>query len=149
MITAQNLSHYIIDMCTRDNKPVSNLQLQKMLYFIQTAYCKATNGDLLFSDEFQAWPYGPVISSVYEEYSYFGGRVIEKQYNDISNIFSSISAAVKDFVDDAIRTLRDKYPWDLVQLSHAKGSPWSLTYNEGEGHKAPISNNLIRQSALA
>ena len=38
--TASQLAHYVVDKCTKDGKPVSNLQLQKILYFIQAVYCK-------------------------------------------------------------------------------------------------------------
>lgn len=34
MYTALDMAKYIIDKCTKDRSPISNLQLQKILYYI-------------------------------------------------------------------------------------------------------------------
>ena len=134
MIYAKQLAHYIVDKCTKDNHPVSNLQLQKIMYFLQSVFCRATRGSLLFQEEFEAWPYGPVLSDIYEEYSEFGGRVIEHEYDSCETSLD-VSSEVGAFLDDGIKALRRKYPWDLVRLSHTEGSPWAKVYNGGAGYK--------------
>ena len=146
MVSVRNLSHYIVDMCTRDKKPVSNLQLQKMLYFIQTVYCRNTNGKLLFDECFEAWPYGPVVSSIYEEYASFGGRVIEKTY-DAASLSLDVDDSTITFIKEGSKQLREMYPWDLVRISHSPLSPWTKTYNNGAGYKKRIPNDLIIQFA--
>ena len=35
---AIDIAKYIIGKCTADNQPISNLQLQKILYFLQRKY---------------------------------------------------------------------------------------------------------------
>lgn len=147
MTTALRLSHYIVDKCTKDGEPVSNLQLQKILYFLQSVYCRATRGSLLFPDEFEAWPYGPVLHCVYDEYSCFGGGVIEETY-PVFETRLGVSSDVIKFLDDGIESLRRKYPWDLVRLSHAEGSPWKQVYQNGKGYKQPIPNSMIIGAAL-
>lgn len=148
MTTAKQLSHYIIDKCTRDNVPVSNLQLQKMMYFLQSVYCRATGGNLLFQDEFEAWPYGPVLSDVYQEFSPFGGRVIEIRYPEHETQLN-LPPDVQSFVDEGIEALRLKYPWDLVRISHTEGSPWANVYKDGGGYKQIIPNDMIVKAALS
>lgn len=144
LCTATKLSRYVVGKCARDGKPVSNLQLQKMLYFLQSVYCRATNGSLLFADEFEAWPYGPVIASVYREFSRYGGDVID-EYRDV--ISPGFDGGVKNFLDAGIEELRGKSPWELVRTSHAPGSPWAQVYRDGEGYKGAISNKLIIDAA--
>ena len=73
---AVDLARYIVGKYAEEGRPVTNLHLQKMLFFAQASYCRASKGDLLFDDEFEAWPYGPVIPSVYDEYSVCGARPI-------------------------------------------------------------------------
>ena len=146
--SVRNLSHYIIDMCTQEECPVSNLQLQKMLYFLQSVYCRATRGTLLFNEEFEAWPYGPVIASIYREYAEYGGSVIERRYSDGSTELGLSDKWMK-FINDGIRELRSKYPWDLVKMSHAPNSPWAQVYKEGKGYRSPIDNALICAAAIA
>lgn len=137
--SARDLAHYVVDKCTTEGHPVSNLQLQKIMYFLQSVYCSAT-GSLLFEEEFEAWPYGPVLSGVYREYSSFGGGLIVRNYDGID---PNILGNAKDFIDQGIETLRGKSPWDLVKTSHAEGSPWSEIWQGGIGYKHRIPNRLI------
>ena len=138
------LSHYTVDKCEKDGKPISNLQLQKMMYFLQSVYCRATKGNLLFKDPFEAWPYGPVLPEVYSEFSKYGGRLIHEQYND--NLWLPFS--VEKFINEGISILREKTPWDLVKTSHAPGSPWDIVWNGGLGFKKEIPNELIINAAI-
>lgn len=141
--TASQLAHYVVDKCTEDREPVSNLQLQKIMYFLQSVYCEATS-DLLFADEFEAWPYGPVLSDVYREFSSYGGGLICRNYDDFN---SCPFGDRKVFIDEGIKVLRRMSPWDLVKTSHADGSPWSVVWNDGVGYKDTIPNSLIRSSS--
>lgn len=142
---AMDLADYIVSSCSKENEPVSNLQLQKMLYFLQTVYCRATRGELLFDEEFEAWPYGPVLPEVYFSYSKYGGRAI-----DMSRSCSlGLPSNVMTFINDGIKTLRRKSPWELVRTSHASGSPWDQVWQNGRGYRSVISNDLIKSAALA
>lgn len=138
---AQDIARYVVSECYKSGNPISNLQLQKMLYFLQIIHLDTT-GELLFDDEFYAWPYGPVIPHVYREYSPFGSRPI--RYGRGSMAF--LSAEDKSFVDAGIRVLRKKSPWDLVSVSHAVGSPWDIVYNRRGNHKGRIDNSLLHES---
>ena len=40
MYSALTIAKYIIDKCTEENSPISNLQLQKILYYIQSEFNK-------------------------------------------------------------------------------------------------------------
>lgn len=55
---------------------MSNLKLQKMLYY-QQGFHLAYFGTPLFEDEIEAWMYGPVVPSMYHEFEKFGRNGIE------------------------------------------------------------------------
>ena len=134
------LAKYIVQKCYQDGHPISNLQLQKILYFLQIMYGRSTEGkELLFQDDFEAWPYGPVIPNVFDKFSRYGGSVIEETFDELA----PCSQEIMKFIDQAIAFLRKKTPWELVKISHAEGSPWDLTYRNGTGCKTIISRNLI------
>lgn len=139
---AIELAYYIVDKCTREDEPVSNLLLQKMLYFLQIVYCATTKGSLLFADEFEAWTYGPVLPEVYYEYSYFGASPIIEKYDE--SLLPELGE-LQEFINDGIIELRGKYPWDLVRISHAVGSPW-WTVRQSGGKR--IDNELIRNETV-
>lgn len=65
---AMDLAYYIVNRAIDFGNPVSNLKLQKIIYFVNLLHLKRT-GDFLISDieknPFEAWQFGPVIENVY------------------------------------------------------------------------------------
>src|SRR6266446_3445682 len=70
MTTASILAKYIIASCSDDGKSVTNLKLQKLLYYAQ-AWKLALHGKPLFNDRIEAWVHGPVVPVVFREYRDF------------------------------------------------------------------------------
>lgn len=73
--SALDISKYIISYLSQRNIHVTNLKLQKLLYFIQ-AYSFKIKNCMMFSEDIEAWQYGPVIPRVYHEYKWAGGARI-------------------------------------------------------------------------
>src|SRR5690625_1686548 len=55
---------------------ISNLKIQKLLYYAQGEHYAET-GQPLFSDDFQAWAHGPVVPSVYRDLKKWQGSPID------------------------------------------------------------------------
>lgn len=144
LYSAEDIARYTVDKCYRDGKPISNLQLQKMLYLLQVVFLKVFRM-LLFSEEFEAWPYGPVLRSIYIEFSEYGGSPIRESFDMKSFKIEREHAA---FLDEGIEFLRRRSPWDLVRISHADGSPWDRVYNDMGDHKGTIPNKFIIESVF-
>ena len=140
MYQAVDLSKYIVTKCTNDNSPISNLQLQKILYFIQKAYLK--QGYQAFADETEAWQFGPVVPNVYYYFSGYGAMPIEDGY-DCSNL--SLTAEDYRIIDPIVEEKRQLAPWDLVNETHKAGGAWDQVYRSGLGNHCIIPINLIRE----
>lgn len=123
---ALNIAHYIITKCFNDGAPISNLRLQKMLYFIQGESYKK-RGDSLFDNDIRAWKFGPVVPDVYYEYSIYGGMEILESYND-----HMIDPEDKKLIDSILKKYEKIETWRLVDMTHAKGTPWDSVYNNGK-----------------
>lgn len=54
-----------------DAEPITNLKLQKLLYYAQGVF-SALTGEFLFEEDFVAWEHGPVIESIYHEFKGYG-----------------------------------------------------------------------------
>lgn len=134
--TALDIAKYIITKCTKDGYPISNLQLQKILYYIQKEYIQS--GDMLFGDLFEAWQFGPVIPNVYYTFCGFGSMPIMRSYS------ITIDAEVTSKIDSIIEAKRLLDPWDMVAETHKINGAWDITYNNGSGNHQVIDNELIR-----
>lgn len=121
MISAHNVAIYIINWCLNHNIQITNLKLQKLLYFVQGEYSKAKDTRLI-SDDFYAWQLGPVVPAVYTEYSIFSSYPLPAQKQ--SPPFSKEDT----YVIDAILQKYAYYTtWSLVELSHQQ-DPWKYQH---------------------
>lgn len=149
-MNAVTLSKYILSKCTEDASPVSNLQLQKILYYIQE-YALQHLSRPLFEEKIQAWMFGPVVKEVYDEYKSYGSNEIiffddDNNYSDYSDLLFGEEVDTKKEVDKIIEDVREKNIWDVIGKLHKKGGPWDQIYQEGKGLKQEIPTDLIARS---
>lgn len=137
MYKAIEIAKYVVSKCYKDSCPISNLQLQKILYFIQKTYLQDYNKPL-FSDFIEAWQFGPVVPEVYYHYCGYGAMKIT---SDEESDFSLDDTSV---VDDIINEKRKLYPWDLVNSTHQSDGAWDIIYDQGNGNHNIIPNDLIK-----
>jgi uncharacterized phage-associated protein len=134
--SAVDLSKYIVTMCVNDGCPITNLQLQKILYYTQKDYLD--RGCQAFSDPIEAWKFGPVVR---EAYYYFCG-------NGAMPIFSKYDTTIKDedkvYIDPIVCEKRNLDPWELVDDTHKPGHAWAIVFNNGLGYRKIINHDLIR-----
>jgi uncharacterized phage-associated protein len=115
-----DVARYIVFLSYTDKEPeaVSNLKLQKLLYYAQ-ALSLAKRNTPLFDDEIQAWTYGPVVKSVYNEY----------KEHDADSIPDSLQKIDLPSIDDRVfirqiwRVYGHRTATQLVEDTHAE-SPW-------------------------
>lgn len=136
--TAVDVAAYIVYTCAKERHPISNLQLQKILYFIQT-YFLQNEHKALFSDDIEAWPFGPVVRDVYYKYCGFGSLDIYPTVLPQGNF----TTKEKQIIDRITAEKRALQPWTLVEETHAKGKAWDIIYQNGEGYKATIPKDVI------
>lgn len=99
---------------------ISNLKLQKMLYY-QQGFHLAYFGTPLFDEDIVAWQYGPVVPSVYKEYKSF-------ESNSISTSEEGIS--LSDDEEELFNNVYEEYNQfsavALMKMTHEE-SPWKTT----------------------
>lgn len=139
----------VIRLAIAEGNPLTNLQLQKILYLCQLAYVKAEQR-LLFPEEIVAWQYGPVVKASYDEYSYRGASSLRKAHMTKRDWLHDKAIPVAELDDEAMSVIQPivlawyRRPlWDLVNESHKKDGPWDVTYNpkgepEGTGYGRAI-----------
>lgn len=139
MATPLDLAAYIVKYCLDKGKPVSNLQLQKILYFVQLESLRGKSRieEAIMPDaKFEAWRFGPVIRDVYYAYNLNAAMPIEN-----ISLGSNSKIEVPNFVDGVVDRCLEEDPWSLVQIAHREGGPWKKIYTQG--YKKLIPNKLI------
>jgi len=132
MYEAINLSQYIVSKCVDDNCPISNLQLQKILYYIQKTFLQQKNS-AAFSDEIEAWQFGPVVPNVYYHYCGYGAMPILLSHENY-NIKSEDEAIINPIVEEK----RKLNPWTMVEETHKENGAWAQTYEKGKHNVIPL-----------
>lgn len=101
---------------------ITNLKLNKLVYL---AYAHNLHeGIKIFNDPIEAWPYGPVVHSVYDEYKRYGKEPIRYSEN-ASNEAQFLVAEILNFYGEYSA-------FDLVDYLHRKNGAWKQTLHIGE-----------------
>lgn len=123
---ARILANYIIYRTVKLKQYITNLQLQKILYFLWIENFKLNKNEL-FSNRVFAWQLGPVITDVYNVYKSYGCDVIlEFSSEDCDRIDMSD----KYFIDEIVEFYSKIPTYRLVDISHVKDGAWDVIYNQ-------------------
>ncbi len=123
------LAAYVIQYCINRGTPISNLQLQKILYFIQLQSIRRTGNLIMPKAIFEAWRFGPVIPEVYSVYCLFGAYPIESVIANTAQ--SDMVFTNTNYIDQVIDECLRREPWELVALSHRANGAWEKANNVG------------------
>lgn len=122
MYDALTIANYVIMYYEKRDHGVSNLKLQKILYFLQALFLIKKDCEL-FDEEIEAWGFGPVVPSVYRKYMQFGCMDIPAK--DIDEPF--IDNKTKTIIDSFLERVRDMSSTYLTDITlHQK--PWKRNY---------------------
>lgn len=129
VVDAVNIAKYIVDKCITDNQLITNLAVQKILFFIQKEFLKQT-GDVAFYDEIQAWKYGPVVPAAYRVFCGFGAKPIFFNVKDYDDTFPKWA---KKIIDDITVEKREVDVFKLVRETHKEKGAWKKAFDKGTG----------------
>lgn len=141
MYNCFDVAKYFLDLAKRDGYSMPPMKLLKLTYIAQGYYLGFYDKPL-FSNEVQAWKYGPVIPDLYHVTKRYGRRSVDPFVVDIYSE-SELSDNDKHFISLVWNTYKKNDGLELSSLTHQDGSPWSIVYEDSVFHK-PISNEVIR-----
>ena len=140
---AVDVARYMIDRAEQKKTPLSNLKLQKILYFVWKEYY-AQKEEHLFEDYFFAWQFGPVVPDVYYDYFMFGASpIVAGLLEDFDD--SIIEEKDKALIDEVLDKYAKESVFKLVNITHKAGAAWDRTYRNGIGNKEIISFEDIEE----
>lgn len=149
LYSANDVAKEVIIFSNTYGFEISNLKLQKLLYFIQAIFLNEFNR-ACFEDRIEAWSFGPVVPTVYHNYKMFGASNIPIEVfnrNSLSNIFTDISSfrfplsiGDKATIDDIVHSFSRYTASELVDITHHQ-DPWINSY-------IPRYNNEISKESI-
>lgn len=121
---AKAIANYFINKARDEKDPkLDSMKLLKLIY-IAHGWSLAILDHSLINEPVEAWPYGPVISTVYQEIKYSGLRPIHEPIKGILLEDESFSNNVKNLLKIVWKKYKDYTGIDLSNWSHNEDGPW-------------------------
>lgn len=134
-----DVANFFIDLVQAStDDQITNLKLNKLLYFAQGAHLART-GEKLFDNALEAWQYGPVVPCIYQKYRVCGKSPIVTVDEDYDP--AQLTEDETNLLLDVMREY-GKYTGEaLVAMTHKADTPWSKCYIPGKN--VQIGNDLL------
>jgi uncharacterized phage-associated protein len=138
MYDARTIANLVLELACKRNIPLTNLQIQKLVYFSHGYYLRETKKPLC-KEGFEAWDFGPVSRTLYNALKRNGdGPVLHRI--DAFDPIKQRAIPLPDLADPTAQKAVEKTvgiycswsAFDLVELTHSFGSPWSRTMELAE-----------------
>lgn len=139
MISAHQVADFFISFSREHGDYISNLKLQKMVYYAD-AWFLVNNGTPLIEEDFEAWIHGPVVRSLYHRFK-------EYRWNPI--LAEVDSPQLSDEQTEHLTEIYDIFGkfsgYELEQMTHDE-LPWV----EARGTCAPdeACENIINKEIM-
>ena len=136
MYSAISVANYIIEYEHSKNRMISNLKLQKLLYFVQARFFIEYEQPC-FDDRIEAWSFGPVVVNVYHAYKIYGSLDITKLKGCLPN---NISSEHQIIINEELESYSCTPVYEMVNITHHQ-TPWVQA-------KRNLFNNEITHESL-
>lgn len=147
--TASHVANFMLDKAEEEGRPLTQMKLQKLVYIAYGWYLALT-GERLFPEPIYAWPHGPVVRTLYDEFKHFGGdrlygRSVEFDLDSYDETTPRIPNTDKDTNLILNRVWQSYKGFSASQLrgkTHSTDAPWSQIYDERNRNRV-IPDHLI------
>lgn len=128
MLSIYDAASFFIDVAnSREDDAMTNLKLNKLLYFAQGCHLART-GEPLFDERIEAWQLGPVAPVIYQKYKVCGRDPIAEADEGYS--FAELDPEERETLTDVMREFGCYTGNHLVSLTHRPGTPWSQFFGD-------------------
>lgn len=152
---ARSVANLLLELGRTQGSPLSNLSLQKVLYFAHGLYLTRF-GVPLVDGYFEAWENGPVHPLIYHAFKQYGSSEIAAPADRLDlkarkrvPIEPPANEEVRFFLQTISRTYGRMSAPQLVGWSHRRDAPWHSVIGSGPDKKARyglrIENDVIRE----
>lgn len=123
MADVRDVASYILQIASasaEEGELISNLKLQKLIYYCQ-GFSLALANRPLFSAEIEHWTHGPVCPDIYHLYKQHGSNPIPAPVDFDAE--ASLTADERELIENVYSTYGQFAAWRLREMTHEE-SPW-------------------------
>jgi len=134
---AIHVAEALVNLSHEKHSPLTNLKLQKLLYYAQAWHLVLRN-ESLFSETIEAWVHGPVVPAIFRRYR-------EYRWNPILAVSGiSVSIPLKKHLEEVWKVYGKFDASALERLTHSE-QPW-IEARSGLPLDAPSHNVISNRS---
>ena len=127
MVSSQVVANTILRSAFKEKVSISPMKLQKLMYFFFKEYAQKS-GEKIFSESFEVWKYGPVLPSIYYEFSSFRANPITRFARNAQGNVLVINFSKNPTLETCWNNVWAKYKNltgpQLSEITHKAGSAW-------------------------
>ena len=146
---ARAIANFVLDEADELHLKVTNMAINKILYFCHGWYL-AHNGRPLLLSSFEAWDHGPVIPLIYRSFKINNDKPVKNRATQIDFETGRDIVAACDMMEGDSRFLRSMIAFYgprsgavLRMMSHEEGAPWDTVRRDGGSPGMTIPDHLI------
>ncbi len=134
----EEIADYMLCECRERGELLTNLKLQKLLYYAQ-AWHLALKGGALFEEDFQAWVHGPVLLSQYHRFKDYKWMPIQQEIRR-----PRLGEGLENFLNEIIDIFGTETAVALEIMTHRE-RPWIEARGDLPPHE-PCSNYISKET---
>ena len=131
-------SYYLINLFHKDNKTITQLHVQKLMFLFEAYYMNVLDVDKLYDCGYKAWNFGPVATRLYKRFKNCGKEDI-KLTNEEIGLGNKISDEKKKLLGNLYDVFKEFSATDLVAFTHSIDSPWRKVWDKNPYGDIPKS----------
>jgi uncharacterized phage-associated protein len=144
------IANFILDEGERMNLAITNMAINKIIYFAHGWYLADRNSPLV-DGKFEAWEHGPVLPIIYHQFKSHKDEPIKSRALKIDiktgkDVRASYNFSDEDeaFIQKMVMFYAPKSGLVLRHMSHEQGAPWDMIRSGTDSLGMVISDELIR-----
>ena len=152
--SVKEIANWILDYADSLGQPVSNMSLNKLIYFAYE-YSLVTEGNKLTDAKIEAWDHGPVFREIYSSFKKFGSEPITDRAtryntgtNSVETVPGDLAPEDERLILEALEPMIRLPAYILREISHDGDGPWWKVWNHTESSNPgmQITDALILES---
>ena len=130
---ARAIANYFLERAWAESRELDPLKIQKLVYFAHGWYL-GIHGQPLVAEPVEAWPFGPVFPSVYQEFKFYGRDTIGEMAFDLKDdepwapVVPESDSKTREVLDRVWKVYGHLSGTRLSRMTHDKDGPWARAW---------------------